>query len=163
VRVGRSEIAVPAFGFNRAWSFATVPAGGRGSVGVPQSSGAAPSLELAFDFTGVERAAYASAAIPLAGKPLAMSVDVRADGSGVGVRAAFTNADGDRIAVTLARRADWDGWRRCTVQLPSSAVPPLVLRSLYAVASLGGRPVKTTGRIAFRDLRFEVAGSAAHK
>ncbi|MBV9101967.1 MAG: hypothetical protein JO060_00160 [Candidatus Eremiobacteraeota bacterium] len=160
VRVGRSELVLMNFAAGRRWTFSTYPAGGRGTVTTSAERGESV-LELSYDFSGDVRGAYANTALFLQGAPLAMSIEVRGDGAGVGVRAAFTNADGDRIAVTLARRADWQGYRRCEVSLPATAAPPLTLRALYVVPSLGtGRPARASGAVAFRDLRFEVAGSA---
>jgi hypothetical protein len=155
--VGRSERAVPAFAGTR-WTFSTYPAGGTGSATVVNVAGSPPELDLMFSFAGGFRGAYANAQLALAGKPLAIAVDVRGDGSGAGVRAAFTNADGDRIAVTLARRVDWNGWRTCTAVLPSDAAPPVTLRSLYAVASLSQGAAATSGTLAFRALRVTFAG-----
>jgi phosphodiester glycosidase len=159
VSVGRSERALPLFAAPARWTFTTYPAGGTGSaILVAGSAGIPPELDLAYTFGGSVRGAYANLRAPLPGKPLSFTVDVRGDDSGAGLRAAFTNADGDRIAVTIARRIDWSGWRTCKATLPLDAVPPLVLRSLYVVASLGGAPAATTGTVAFRNLRVTFAG-----
>jgi hypothetical protein len=159
VRVGTTDAALPIFAPPAAWTFATYPAGGQGSAALVPGEGHAPVLELAYAFLGGVRAAYANTTVPLPGRPLRLSVDVRSDGNGAGVRAALTNADGDRIAVTLAKRADWRGWQRCSVTLPADASAPLALRALYAVATLAGQPAASAGVIAFRDLRVTFAGT----
>jgi hypothetical protein len=155
VRVGRREIALPLFRAPVSWSFSTVPAGGNGSVSVDRDE-----LDLAFDFSGTTRAAYAGTRVDMLGDPRALSVDVRGDGSGAGVRAAFANSRGERVLVTIARRVDWRGWQRRVAPLPPSAVPPLRLLSLYVVGSLGGEPARGSGTIAFRDLRATFAGTS---
>jgi exopolysaccharide biosynthesis protein len=160
VRVGSTQAPLAVFSSESGWTFATVPAGGRGSATVTNGESGDGSLELVYDFALGVRAAYANAAIALPGQPLAIALDVRGDGGGGGLRAAFDNADGDRIAVTLARRVDWRGWRRCTATLPHDAVAPLRLRSLYLVAALGGPPARGPGSVAFRTLLVTFAGSS---
>lgn len=159
VPVGRHEVALDALG--RAggpgdpWRFSTVPANGPGEIG--NGDGA---LLLAYDFTGDERAALANANLPLPGRPLEISLDVRGDESGAGLRLAFTNGDRERVGVTLAKRIDWAGWKRIAVRLPPRATPPLVFLGITTIDSLGTPPIHTSGVIAFRDLRIVLAGTA---
>ncbi len=160
VRVGRRRLPIDAFGPRVVWKYSTYPAGGQGAV-VTASDARPSELDLQYDFGAGVRAAYAGARIDLGGEPLGFSVDVRGDGSGAGVRAAFLNSRGERVLVTVAKRIAWTGWQRCDVSLPPSAVPPLRLASLYVVSSLGGPPAHGAGTVAFRDLRIDFAGSSA--
>jgi hypothetical protein len=111
----------------------------------------AAGVDLDYDFTGSQRFAYANQSLPLPGDPLSFSIDVNGDGSGVAVRAAFVNRFGERMPLTLAKRVDWHGWRRCAIAIPGALNPPITLVSLYAVNSLGTPPVHAAGTLAFRD------------
>lgn len=132
VRVGRHEVAVQGF-----------PSAG---------------VNLAYDFTGTQRFAYAAESLQLPGEPLNFSIDIEGDGSGVGVRAAFVNRFGERTPITLAKRVDWRGWQRCTIPIPGALNPPIRLVSLYAVNSLGTPPVHAAGTLSFRDPSVVLAG-----
>jgi len=136
------------------WTFATYPRGGAGAL-----TSAPPELQLSYDFSGKEVAAYANGAFPLPAQPLALALDVRGDGGGAGLRAAFTNRFGERRALTLARTIDWMGWRRLSIALPADLNPPVTLVSLYAVASLAGSSSHAAGAIAFRNPVVTVAGT----
>jgi hypothetical protein len=161
VRVGRSTAEVDAFGTGRTWTFRTLPAGGPGSAeSEPAAAGAAADLRLSYDFTQAVRAAYATTRMPLPGQPLGLALDVEGDGSGVALRASIETADGDGLAVTLARRVDWTGWRRCHAVLPPTAVAPLALRSLYALPALGGPVSRRAGSLGLRNLAVVVAGTS---
>jgi hypothetical protein len=158
VRVGRHAEALRSFDVDHEalWSFAAIPADAGGSLAF---GGAPRELRLGYDFSGNERAAAANATIVLPGEPLAFTVDVLGDGSGVGVRVAFLNRFGERRALTLARRVDWNGWQARTVALPGDLNPPVRLVALYAVDSLGGGFSHATGSIAFRNPAVVVAGT----
>ncbi len=119
-----------------------------------------PPLQLGFDFTGGRRFAYANGSYPLPGEPLAFSLDVEGDGSGVGLRAAFVNRFGERRALTLAKRVDWSGWQRLTLVLPPDLNPPVVLVSLYAVDGLSGPATHAAGTLSFRRASVSLAGSS---
>ncbi|MGH7746672.1 MAG: phosphodiester glycosidase family protein, partial [Candidatus Dormibacteria bacterium] len=160
--VGRRELALALAGpdASERWTFATYPRGGAGSLqvaGDPRD----PELRLAYDFTGDERAAYARSDLSLPGEPLALSCALEGAGSGIAVRALLVDALGDPWRVTLVRKLDWDGWRRVRVPLAAALEPPLRLQALYVVRSLDGPPVRTSGLLAIRDLRLELAGSTA--
>ncbi len=158
VPVGRHDVALDVLGRvgspGDPWRFSTVPANGAGAL---TNDGGA--LSLAYDFTGDERAALASANLPLPGRPLEISLDVRGDGSGAGLRLGFTNGDRERVGATLAKRIDWTGWKRISLRLPLRATPPLALIGITVIDSLGTPAVHTSGSIAFRDLRIVLAGT----
>jgi hypothetical protein len=94
----------------------------------------------------------------LPGEPLAFAIDAFGDASGVGLRAAFINRLGERRALTLARRVDWDGWRRLTIVLPPDLNPPVKLAALYVVR-LGEAPLRTNGAIRWRHPAVTLPGS----
>lgn len=137
------------------WRFSTVPANGPGAL-----TNDAGALALAYDFSGDGRAAIASADLPLPGRPVELSLDVRGDKSGAGLRLTLTNGDRERVGATLVKRIDWDGWKRITLRLPLRATPPLALTAITVINSLGTPPVSTNGSIAFRDLRIVLAGTS---
>lgn len=159
VRVGRRELTLPVFGAPVRWEFSTFPAGQPGAVSASAGEDGHGALDLSYDFSGVARAAYASTRVDLAGEPLAVSFDVRGDGNGVALRAAFLNSRSERVLVTVAKRVSWRGWQRCEAALPPSAVPPLRLLSVYAVSGLGGMPYRGSGTIELRDARVVLAGT----
>jgi hypothetical protein len=161
--VGRREVALPLLAASIPWKFSTVPAGGNGSV-----TSASGELSIAYDLSPPVRAAYAGTSVDLLGTPLSFSLEIRSDAArsagevpnaGVSIRAALTNARGQRVAVTVARRVDWSGWQRRVVPLPPTAVAPLRLLSLYVVAAPGGPPAHAVGVVSFRDLRVTIAGT----
>ncbi len=104
-------------------------------AGFGDSSGA---VQLAYDLTGTARASYARMQLALPGEPVGFVVAVDGDDSGVPLRAAFTNGYGESVPLTLAAHVDWRGSRELRVPFPPGSSPPLTLRSLYVVASLGG-------------------------
>jgi hypothetical protein len=158
VPVGRHEVALDALsragGPGDPWRFSTVPAHGPGALA---NDGGA--LALSYDFTGDERAAIASAELPLPGRPLELAVEIRGDGSGAGLRLAFTNGDRERVGATLVKRIDWNGWKNVSMRLPLRATPPLVLTGITVINSLGTPQVHASGAIAFRNLRIVLAGT----
>jgi len=156
VHVGSHSQALALFSPLAAWQFATYPAGAAGGVSFSSN---ASEMELAYDFSGPSRAAYANGSFALPGAPLGFSLDVRGDGSGVGLRAAFVNRYGERRALTLAKTIDWTGWRRLEIALPPDLNPPVKLVSLYAVGSLGAAPVRAAGSLAFRNSAVVIAGT----
>jgi hypothetical protein len=158
IPVGRHDVALDFLGRiggpGDPWRFSTVPANGPGSL-----ANDAGALALAYDFTGDERAAIASTSLAFPGRPLELSVDLHSDGSGAGIRFAFTNGDRERVGATLVKRLDWIGWKRISLRLPPRATPPLSLAGITVINSLGTPPVHTSGVIALRDLRIVLAGT----
>jgi hypothetical protein len=156
IRVGRHEL--PLGGFDAPgeglWRFSSVPAGGPGAVGFTAQG----TLQITYDFRDVERAAYASAGIPL-GEPLGISCAVDGDGGGAGVRIALLDRYGDRFVVTLAKSVDWTGAQRREVRIPAALAPPVTLQSIYVVGSLGPAPVKSAGTIGLRTCAVTLPGT----
>ena len=156
VPVGRHRSALPLFddAHRAAWSFATSPALGAGSLDV-----AGGVLRLGYDFSSGARAAYANASFTIPGEPQQFSIDVLGDGSGVGVRAAFLNTFGERRALTLAKSVDWKGWQTVTIPIPDDLNPPVRLVSLYAFDGLGGVATHRAGTLSFRNPGAVIAGT----
>jgi exopolysaccharide biosynthesis protein len=158
LEVGRRTSALPYFDASHAtaWHFASVPSGAPGNLAVATN---APQIELSYDFTGSERAAYATADFTLPGDPQTFSLDIRGDGSGVGVRAAFVNRFGERRALTFANGVDWNGWQTRTIALPDDLNPPVRLVALYVVDSLANGATHAAGTLAFRNASATIAGT----
>ncbi len=139
------------------WQFSSYPSGGKGSISLIGTPGEPPMLQLAYDFNGSTRAAYANATLPLPGAPLRFSLDVFGDGGAALLRAAFVNRFGERRALTLAKAIDWIGWRRVEIALPRDLNAPVTLASLYVVAPASGP--RGAGTIGFRNLAVTLPGS----
>ena len=155
--MGRRDVALPFFDASHggAWHFASAPPDAPGGAALHPEG---PSLELAYDFTSGERAAYAQTDLALPGEPLAFSVEVRGNGSGVEPRAAFVNRFGERRALRLSGPIDWSGWRMTRIALPDDLNPPVRLVALY-VLDPAAKPVHAAGAIAFRAATATVAGT----
>lgn len=138
------------------WTFSTIPAGNTGSLEF--GARCANCIEIAYDFSGSERAAYMNGMLTLPNNAIGLSIDVFGNGSGAALRAALRNNINERLAVTVAANINWQGWRRKEVFFPAAATPPLRLASLYVVGALGGSTIHTRGSVAFRDVRLLVAG-----
>jgi hypothetical protein len=156
LRVGRHEESLPWFDpiAETQWHFASAPAGAPGNL----SFAAGDELDLSYDLSGGERAAFAATSLALPGEPHSFSVEVRGDGSAVELRVAFLNRFGERRALTLAQRVDWTGWQTRTVALPADLTPPLRLVALYALKPPAA-PAGGGGSLGFRDATAVVAGT----
>ncbi|MFN2450487.1 MAG: phosphodiester glycosidase family protein [Candidatus Baltobacteraceae bacterium] len=154
VVVGEHEIDLP-FAANAA--FFTAPRNEPGGLDLQTPCDAC--LSLRYDFSGPERAAYAAAALPLRERAIGLSLDVLGDANGETLRAAVTNAMGERFLYTIAR-IDWSGWRREVLRFPAGLPQPIVLRSLYLVGRIGNAaPSHAAGALALRSVREILAGS----
>ena len=159
VPVGRHTEAIPLDA--SAWTVTVAPLGS-GATGVVQpGTDCSGCLALAYDFTGGGVAVAANGTTPLHGQPLAFSADIRGDGSGAGLRAAFIDATGVRFAVTLAKAVDWSGWERRTAPVPDGHPAPLRLVSLYAVSTLSPAGKHARGAVEFRAAQLLVTGSGS--
>ncbi|MDQ6933173.1 MAG: phosphodiester glycosidase family protein [Candidatus Eremiobacteraeota bacterium] len=153
VPVGRHEVPLA---IGTRWIFASIPAGSNGALEF--GTRCADCIELLYDFTGSERAAYMNGTLMLPDNAVGLSIDVLGNASGAALRAAFTNSINERIPLTIAQSVNWQGWRRREVLFPAAAAPPLRLHSLYVLPKLGGASIHTQGSLAFRDVRVLVAG-----
>jgi exopolysaccharide biosynthesis protein len=158
LEVGRRIATLPYFdsAHETAWHFASAPNGSPGNVAIGANGS---EIDLSYDFSSGERAAYADADFTLPGDPQTFSVDVRGDASGVGVRAAFVNRFGERRALTLAPSVDWTGWQTRTIALPDDLNPPVRLVALYAVDSLANNATHAAGTLGFRNATATIAGT----
>jgi hypothetical protein len=158
IHVGRHR--VPLAGFDpagqAAWHFSSIPADGPGSLAfTPQGT-----LQISYDFSQNERAAYANAGVTL-GEPLGLSCAVDGDARGAGLRIALLDRYGERSTLTLAKTIDWTGAQRREIPVPASLAPPIVLQSLYVIGSLGPVPIKSTGMIGIRACEVTLPGTAS--
>lgn len=154
VPVGRHDADVALFADGAPWRYDSAPHGAPGDVALAQGA-----LTLDYDLTGATRASYAKADRPLPGEPIALALDVDGDASGVALRAAFRNRYGEPVSLTLAKRVDWNGWRRLRVTIPGTLNPPIVLTALYVVPALGGPPVRVAGSVQFRAVALVEPGT----
>ena len=156
--VGRHEAALSFFdaAHAAAWQFAGAPTGSPGTVVVHADPA---SLQLNYDFSGGERAAYARTDLALTGTPRDFAVEVLGNENGVGIRAAFVNKFGERRALTLSRAVDWSGWQRLQVVLPDDLNPPVRLVALYAVDSLANAVTRGSGSLTFRNASATIEGT----
>ncbi|HEX3463472.1 MAG TPA: phosphodiester glycosidase family protein [Candidatus Elarobacter sp.] len=157
IPVGRHDVPLALFDERNAtsWTLVTAPADSPGAV-----DAGAGRLRIAYDFTGGERAAYATNEIPL-GEPLALSCAVDGDGTGAALRATFADRYGDRDTATFARAIDFTGTRRLTAKVPRALAPPIALRNLYVVGTLASPPIAASGAIVVHDCVETLPGAQA--
>jgi hypothetical protein len=155
IPVGRHDVPLALFDPQHApaWRLTTAPANGPGAVDLDGGR-----LRIAYDFTSGERAAYATAEIPL-GEPLAVSCAVDGDGTGAALRATFSDRYGDRDTATFARAVDFTGTRRLTATVPRALAPPIALRNVYVVGTLASPPLAASGAIGVHDCVASVPGA----
>uniref|UniRef100_E6Q4V2 Phosphodiester glycosidase domain-containing protein n=1 Tax=mine drainage metagenome TaxID=410659 RepID=E6Q4V2_9ZZZZ len=157
VRVGSRSIPLHLASIAR---FLSVPSSETGSVAPANATG---GIELFYDFSGEERAAFALLEQPLPPHTTALSFDVRSPGNGGFLRVAMRDARNDDILLT-AERLDRPGMRSLRVAIPATAMPPLRLTGIYVVRALGpGRANRSAGKIELSNLRAWVAGSASEE
>jgi hypothetical protein len=166
VRVGaataRQEVTVgqreEAFSIGSHLHFATAPRGGPGNAaaGVPCPT----CIQLAYDFSGDERAAYADVDAALPDGTIGVAFDVDGDGSGAILRIALHNAINETVLLTAAR-LDFNGRRHVVVRFPADLANGARLASVYVVDGIGGVAVRTAGKIVLRDVRLLLPGTGS--
>jgi len=116
-----------------------------------KSPDGAAATHLSYDFESGAgtRAAMAQTELPVAGAPLAITLEVYGDGSGAWLRGMYRNGDGIHDAVTFARRLGWTGWRTVSAEIPPRVRWPIVWTRVYVVAPPGE---KQAGDIWIRNL-----------
>ncbi|MBC5825503.1 MAG: phosphodiester glycosidase family protein [Candidatus Eremiobacteraeota bacterium] len=142
----------------REWHFAAKPDNLAGALDSSPAPDGTVQLHLFYDFSGLSgvRAAYAQSDIPLAGKPIAATVDVYGDGQGEWLRAGFRNADGVDDSITAARHVSWTGWRTLRLPLPERVRYPVAWTRFYAVEPDKGKSER--GDLWFRNFAARYAG-----
>ena len=140
------------------WRFSASPSTVSGAVDDAVAPDGAPALHLDYGFSegGSTRAAFAETTLPVAGQPLAISVDVYGDGNGEWLRGAYRNADGIVDSVTIARHVDWSGWKTLRIAIPLQVRWPIAWTRLYAVEPR--RDAIESGDLWFRNLTGLYAG-----
>jgi hypothetical protein len=143
------------------WRFASNPAGVSGIVdGLAAPDGAA-ALHLDYNFAlgGATRAAYAETELPIAGEPLAFTIDAYGDGNGEWLRGGYRNADGIVDSVTLRRHVDWTGWKTLRIPIPPQVRWPIVWTRIYAAEARAD--AIEAGDLWFRNFAASYAGPAS--
>ncbi len=153
VRVGTHSVRLHLASIAR---FLSIPASQAGDVTAIDGGRA---IELRYDFSGAERAAFALLEEPLPPETTALSFNVRSAGKGGFLRVAMRDARNDDILLTAAR-LDRAGLRSVRVVIPATALPPLRLTGIYIVRALGPtRANRSSGSIELSNLRAFVAGA----
>jgi Phosphodiester glycosidase len=150
VTVGSHEVTLPFADHAR---FTTIPHGGEGNVARDPACGTCLTLDYAF--AGNERAAYASAEIPLPPGTIGLSFDVNDDGGDARLRVAIRNSINEDLFVDGTRLTD-SGWRHVVVHFPPEAAQPVKLVAIYLLPPKGMQ--ESNGSIGLRDVRAIVAG-----
>lgn len=136
-RVTIGNAARPVNQFDRGeWSFRGYPDSVTGAVALvaEPSHQRRPSAQLTYRLDGLaNRAAYLLTRLGITGSPIAMTVWVYGDGSGVWLRGTYEPASGPPGSVTFARRVTWRGWRSVTAPLPQGLAYPITWTSFYVV------------------------------
>ncbi|MGC8484826.1 MAG: phosphodiester glycosidase family protein [Candidatus Baltobacteraceae bacterium] len=157
IHVGTHAVRLQLAGIAR---FLSVPASEAGDVRATQNGRA---LELTYDFSGAERAAFALLEEPLPPETTALTFDVRSEGKGGFLRVAMRDARNDDILLT-AEPLDRPGLRSVRVAIPPTALPPLRLTGIYIVRALGPMNAnRSSGSIELSNLRAWVAGSSTEE
>ncbi|MBV8368827.1 MAG: phosphodiester glycosidase family protein [Candidatus Eremiobacteraeota bacterium] len=157
IPVGKHTSALALFddAHRAGWKLVTTPAGGAGAV-----SADGERLQIAYDFSAGERAAYAVNETPL-GEPVALACAIDGDANGAALRATFSDRYGDRQTVTFARAIDFAGTRRLGVAVPRSLAPPIALRNFYVVGTLANPPLTAAGTVGVHDCVATFPGAQA--
>jgi hypothetical protein len=135
------------------WKLVTSPANGPGSVAAGDGR-----LNLSYDFSGGERAAYAVNQLEL-GDPLSLSCEVDGDAGGEALRATLIDRYGERAIVTFARSIDFTTTRRLAVAVAPALAPPIAVRNFYAVGTLANPPLSTAGSLSIHDCTATFPGA----
>jgi len=135
------------------WNYSSSPPGMPGGVDAERAPDGSIAVHLSYDFSATSgtRAAYANAAVPLPGEPLALSLDVYGDGHAEWLRGSYRNADGIVDPLTLARHVDWTGWRKLRIAIPAQARWPIALTRVYVTEAAPAN--REQGSIWLRDFR----------
>ncbi|HYL26954.1 MAG TPA: phosphodiester glycosidase family protein [Candidatus Nitrosotalea sp.] len=149
VTVGSHEVALP---FAEHARFVTARPGGRGSV--TRGAGCDSCIRLTFAFGNGERAAYASAELPLPPDTIGITFDLQDDGSAARVRVAVRNEINEDVRLDAAQLGE-PGWRRIAVRFPSDTRAAR-LTSIYVLPPKGIE--LSEGSIVLRNVRAIVAG-----
>jgi exopolysaccharide biosynthesis protein len=149
ITVGHREIP---FSFGTHLTFSTVPAKGPGQIVV-----CAACVQLAYDFSGNERAAYLHVPATLPRGTLGIAFDVQGDPTNAILRVKVTNAINESVLLT-ATRLDFTGWKHVVVHFPVGISQPVTLSAMYVLNGVGGTRVTAAGSVTLRNLHLLVPG-----
>jgi|HubBroStandDraft_5_1064220.scaffolds.fasta_scaffold00376_11 hypothetical protein len=149
VTVGTHDVALA---FADHAHFSTQPHGGQGSL--VRDAGCGSCVQLAFSFSGYERAAYAMADLPLPADTIGLTFDLRDDGSAARLRVSVRNAINEDTLVPATQLGE-PGWRTVSVRFP----PDTDATRLVAIYVLPPKGIELSdGAIVLRNVRAIVAG-----
>lgn len=119
-------------------------------------------VQLQYDFTNGSgtKAAYAvlnGTGRKVDGNPSGMTIDVMGDKSLNWIRAEFIDGKGAAHLITLAKQADWSGWKTLKVNLAAEGMTaPVTLKRLYVASLEDGQDERAlTGTLAFDNIAFQ--------
>ena len=149
VTVGSHDVALD---FAEHARFTTLPHGGAGSLA--KDAGCRSCVALSFSFGGAERAAYATADLPLPSGTIGLTFDLHDDGSDARVRVNVRNAINEDTLVE-ATNLGQPGWRTVVVRFP----PDTDAARLVSIYVLRPKGIELSeGTIVLRNVRAIVAG-----
>jgi exopolysaccharide biosynthesis protein len=144
------------------WGVSVFPAVVGGALSEAEGRNGGKGLALDYRLTGTNatRAAYVTAAAPLAvpAGTQKIGVWVNGDGKGAWLRAELRDAANVASVVDLSLSVDWTGWRYAEATVPAGLGAGQRLTRFYAVENLPDQQYE--GRLVFDDLSFSVAPSA---
>ncbi|MFD8494990.1 phosphodiester glycosidase family protein [Amycolatopsis sp. NPDC059657] len=143
------------------WSASVYPAVvGAALSEAPGHDGQGLALDYRLTGTNATRAAYVTAAVPLAVPAGTQKIGlwINGDGKGAWVRGELRDAANVPSIVDFSLSVDWTGWRYAEAVLPAALPAGQRLTRFYAVENIPDQQYE--GRLVFDDLTFSVAPSA---
>ncbi|WP_020660994.1 phosphodiester glycosidase family protein [Amycolatopsis benzoatilytica] len=156
-----AKVAAPLDG-PAGWSASVYPSVVGAALSEAEGRNGGKGLALDYRLTGTTatRAAYVTAADPIAVPAGTQKIGmwINGDGKGAWIRAELRDGANTASIVDLSLTVDWTGWRYVTAAVPAGLPDGQRLTRFYAVET---RPAKQyEGELVFDDLTFEVAPTA---
>lgn len=140
-------------------SFSSTPKGGPGGAVSAATPDCPSCFTLAYDFSGGERAAFASLSLALPANALGIAVDVDGDGRGAALRLTGLNTINERVYVPVTI-LNFTGWRHIVVKFPAELALPKRLESFYILGT-ASHGAGAEGSIVLRNVHVLLPGSPA--
>ena len=140
VVVGTSESGITSFEDTKDLKYSAYPKDIEGIAGISKAvvSDGVSSLGLSYYFKEAEytQAAYLDFAAPIKinGTPKALKLSIKCNGSGQWVRGKIKDANGTEFVIEFTQNVDWTDWKDMTANIPSEAVYPITLNTIYVAA-----------------------------
>jgi len=156
-----AKVAAPLDG-PAGWSASVYPAVVGAALSQAEGRNGGKGLALDYRLTGTTatRAAYVTAANPIAVPPGTQKIGmwINGDGKGAWIRAELRDGANTSSIVDLALSVTWTGWRYVTATVPAGLPDGQRLTRFYAVETAPAKQYE--GKLVFNDLTFEVAPTA---